>query len=220
MKFTETDKNLFEQVANALSIKGWHISTYDIVEVLQIYDIISSRKDISRAEGASKYVVVFNDKEYVLKWSGDDSVLMESVIYQRAVDKGISFLFPETILLGEFHGIYYSIQQKIDYSAARIPTKDRSRYARMTKTVTDDIFRKMENGFQVPNCHYNRDLNRTWAKVFISLYGKAIAKKLCTFIQENRINDLHASNIGFCNYKPILLDFCGYENDIISSENY
>jgi hypothetical protein len=220
MKFTEADRSLFEQAVNTLSAKGCNIPTRDIVNILQINNIISNREDISRAEGASKYVIVFNDKEYVLKWSEDDSVFMESVIYQRAVDKGISFLFPETILLGEFHGIYYSIQQKIDYSAARIPTKDRSRYAKMTKTVTDDIFRKMEDGFQVPNCHYNRDLHRTWAKVFISLYGKAIAKKLCAFVRENRINDLHANNIGFCNYKPILLDFCGYENDLISSENY
>jgi hypothetical protein len=220
MKFTETDRSLFEQAVNTLSKKGCYIPTCEIVEILQIYDIISNRKDISRAEGASKYVIVFSNKEYVLKWSEDDSVLMESVIYDRAVDKGISFLFPETIFLGEFNSIYYSIQQKIDYSAANIPAKDRSKYAKMAKTVTEDIFRKMENGFQVPNCHYNRDLHRTWAKVFISLYGKAIAKKLCTFIQENRINDLHASNIGFCNYKPILLDFCGYENDLISSEYY
>lgn len=213
MEFTETDRNLFEQAVNALSAEGYFISTPDIVKILQNNNIISNRGDISRAEGASKYVVVFSKKEYVLKWSEDDSVLMESVIYQRAVDKGISFLFPETILLGEFHGIYYSVQQKIDYPAAHIPAKDRSRYAKMTKTVTEDIFRKMENGFQVPNCGYNRDLHRVWAKVFISLYGKAIAKKLCAFIQENRINDLHANNIGFCNHKPILLDFCGYEND-------
>lgn len=216
MEFTKTDRNLFEQAVNDLSIEGCYLSTHEIVKILQNNNIISNREDISRAEGASKYVVVFSKKEYVLKWSEDDSVLIESVIYQRAVDKGISFLFPETILLGEFHGIYYSVQQKIDYPAARIPMKDRSRYAKMTKTVTDDIFRKMENGFQVPNCHYNRDLHRTWAKVFISLYGKAIAKKLCAFIQENRINDLHANNIGFCDHKPILLDFCGYENDLIS----
>ena len=214
MKFTEADKSLFEQVANTLSRKGCYIPTHDIVEILQIYDVISDRKDISRSEGASKYVVVFSKKEYVLKWSEDDSVLMESVIYQKAVDKGISFLFPETILLGEFHGIYYSIQQKIDYSASCIPAKDRSRYARMTKTVSEDIFRKMEKGFQVPNCGYNRDLHRVWAKVFISLYGKAIARKLCAFIQENRINDLHASNIGFCNHQPIILDFCGYDNEV------
>lgn len=213
MEFTETDRNLFEQAVNTLSAEGYFISTPDIVKILQNNNIISNRGDISRAEGASKYVVVFSKKEYVLKWSEDDSVLMESVIYQRAVDKGISFLFPETILLGEFHGIYYSVQQKIDYPASHIPTKDRRKYAKMTKTVTEDIFRKMENGFQVPNCGYNRDLHRVWAKVFISLYGKAIAKKLCAFIQENRINDLHANNIGFCNHKPILLDFCGYDND-------
>lgn len=214
MKFTEADRNLFKQVANSLSIKGCYVPINDITVILQIYDIISDRKDIAQANGASKYVIVFNNKEYVLKWSDDDSVLMESVIYQKAVDRGISFLFPETILLGEFHGIYYSVQQKIDYSASHIPARDRSKYAKMTKTVTDDIFRKMENGFQVPNCDYNRDLHRTWAKVFISLYGKALAKKLCAFIQENRINDLHSGNIGFCNHKPILLDFCGYENDL------
>lgn len=219
MEFTEIDKNRFKQIANSLSIKGCYASTDDIVMILQIYDIISNKKDISRAEGASKWVVIFNNKEYVLKWSEDNSVFMESIIYQKATDKGISFLFPETHFLGEFHGIYYSIQRKINYSAAHIPAKDRKKYVKMTKTVSENVYHRMERGFQIPNCAYNRDLHYLWAKVLISVYGKAIAKKLCDFIQTNRINDLHANNIGFCDYKPIILDFCGYENELMA-ENY
>ena len=213
MEFTEKDKTLFEQVANTFGQRGCYIPGIEAAEILQNYNIVSNRREIEMADGASKYVVIFKNKDYVLKWSGDNSVLKEAIIYQRAVKKGIAFMFPQTILIGEFHGIYYSIQEKIDYSARKIPRKDLSKYCKMTKTVNDDILQKMEKGFYIPNCGYNRSLHTTWAKVFISLYGKAMAKKLCAFIQENRINDLHSSNIGFRNYKPILLDFCGYGND-------
>lgn len=67
----------------------------------------------------------------------------------------------------------------------------------------------MEKGFRIGGC-YDRDLDTTWGKLVISLYGKQITKKLCKFIKEYKINDLHGANIGYKNGKPIILDFSGY----------
>jgi hypothetical protein len=44
----------------------------------------------------------------------------------------------------------------------------------------------------------------------LTLYGKRAVKEFCEFVIEERINDLHESNVGFLNGKPILIDFCGY----------
>lgn len=45
----------------------------------------------------------------------------------------------------------------------------------------------------------------------LTLYGKKLCRKLCAFIVENAINDLHTSNIGYNHNKPIILDFSGYD---------
>lgn len=169
-------------------------------------------KDFYIADGASKYVIVFTKKDYVLKWSYDDSVETEFEIYGNALVSNIAFFFPQTEWFYKKGNMLFTLQQKIDYACSEIPNKDLSKYRKMTKTVSVDIIRKVEKGFEVPNCSYNRQLDSLWASVALSLYGKFAVKRLCDFIQKNRINDLHRGNIGFYNFKPIILDFCGYEN--------
>lgn len=175
-------------------------------------------KDFHIADGASKYVIVFTKKDYVLKWSYDDSVETEFEIYGNALASNIAFFFPQTEWFYKKGNMLFTLQQKIDYNCSEIPHKDFSKYRKMTKTVSNDIIRKVEKGFEVPNCSYNRQLDNLWASVALSLYGKFAVKQLCDFIQKHRINDLHRSNIGFYNFKPIILDFCGYENDKNSDE--
>lgn len=51
----------------------------------------------------------------------------------------------------------------------------------------------------------------SWACMALTLYGKKLCRKLCAFIVENAINDLHTSNIGYNHNKPIILDFSGYD---------
>jgi hypothetical protein len=58
--------------------------------------------------------------------------------------------------------------------------------------------------------HYARTLSHVWMASALTLYGKRAVKEFCEFVIEERINDLHESNVGFLNGKPILIDFCGY----------
>lgn len=213
MKFTETEMQMLTDIASKLSEFGAYIRQHRAEEILKEYNLITDSTDFKIRSGASKYVIVFKKHDYVIKWSTDNSVKKEAEIYDSAVHAKLDFVFPETIFLGTYESIPYSVQSKIDYSAEEIPNRHKSKYLKMSKTVTWEIQEKMERGFQIPNCGYNRELDLLWSKVFISLYGKAVAKKLCTFIRAHRINDLHTSNIGFLKQRPIILDFCGYEND-------
>lgn len=176
--------------------------------------------DFRIADGASKYVIVFTKKDYVLKWSYDDSVETEFEIYDDALTSDIAFFFPQTEWFYKKGNMLFTLQQKIDYDCTKIPRTDFSKYHKMIKTVSGDIIRKVEKGFKIPNCSYNRPLDTLWASVALSLYGKFVVKQLCDFIQKHRINDLHRNNIGFYNFKPIILDFCGYENYENSDEDW
>ena len=62
-----------------------------------------------------------------------------------------------------------------------------------------------------PNGRYARNLDPLWAKMALVIYGKKLCKTLCEFIIENKINDLHESNIGYKNNRPIILDFSGFD---------
>lgn len=168
--------------------------------------------DFRIADGASKYVIVFTKKDYVLKWSYDESVETEFEMYGNALMTNIAYFFPQTEWFYKKGNMLFTLQQKIDYDCTKIPRKDFYKYRKMTKTVSNDIIRKVEKGFRIPHCSYNRQLDSLWASVALSLYGKFAVKQLCDFIQKYRINDLHRGNIGFYNSKPIILDFCGYEN--------
>lgn len=205
------------------------IESYDFSRYMNYHEAMNAvakatgltpAKDFHIADGASKYVIVFTKKDYVLKWSYDDSVETEFEIYGNALTSNIAYFFPQTEWFYKKGNMLFTLQQKIDYDCTKIPQKDFSKYRKMTKTVSVDIIRKVEKGFEVPNCSYNRQLDTLWASVALSLYGKFAVKQLCDFIQKNRINDLHRGNIGFYNFKPIILDFCGYENYENSDEDW
>ena len=165
--------------------------------------------------GATKICLVFqDDTDFIVKWSYDcDDDNSESIkechIYTCAVDAGLGFLFPKTEIMGKWGDVTVIIQDKIDYSVEDCSYDKRQYYRKIARTVTNRIFCKMEKGFRIGGC-YDRDLDTTWGKLVISLYGKQITKKLCKFIKEYKINDLHGANIGYKNDKPIILDFSGY----------
>lgn len=119
--------------------------------------------------------------------------------------------FPKTEVLLINNGVIFVIQDKIDFSSLNTPTATEDRYLYKTKTVSPAIIEKMESCFS--SMARGRDLDTTWASMAIVLYGKKKCKALCRFVIENNINDLHRSNIGYLNNRPIILDFSGYHRN-------
>lgn len=167
-------------------------------------------KGVSCHSGVTKCCLVFDNLDFVIKWSSSgEEALMECDIYERAKKKNLSFLFPETTVFATINEIDFIAQEKIDFCCSEVPLSLRTKYQKQTVTVNTNIYSKMEKGFRLgTDC--DRKLNRLWAKMVISLYGKKVAKTLCDFIQEDQINDLHGENLGYKNNHPIILDFSGY----------
>lgn len=196
------------------------LNKLDLSRKLDEYDIYDrldnlgyKRPQVRVRNGATKICLVFEKADFIVKWSYDcdddnDEGLKECRLYALAVEAGLAFFFPKTEVLGKWGDVSVVIQDKIDYSVNDCNYETRCIYQKIGRTVTDRIFYKMENGFHTG--YYDRSLNETWGKLVISLYGKKITKKLCEFIQEYNINDLHESNIGYKDNKPIILDFGGY----------
>lgn len=190
-------------------------SRMDEYDVRDRVEELGYRHLVSVRDGATKICLVFKDNtDFIVKWSyncDDDNSesVKECRIYACAVEAGLGFFFPKTEIMGKWGDVTVVIQDKVDYSASDCSYDKKVYYQNIARTVTSRIFRKMENGFKIGSA-YDRDLDRTWGRLVISLYGKQVTKKLCEFIKEYKINDLHGSNIGYKNDRPIILDFSGY----------
>lgn len=206
------DTKRITEILYALDIVG-NMDCFDVLERIENENLSNI---ISCSRGASKLCLVFKKEDFVIKWAREDSwesfndeAMKECEIYQKAKEQGLEKLFPLTEFFGEINGIKFVMQEKIDYSCEDCPRITREKYKKISKTATEKIFTKMQKGFRINSC-YDRDLDSLWASMVITLYGKKVCKKLCAFIKENRINDLHTSNLGYKKNRPIILDFSGY----------
>lgn len=187
---------------------------YDVAEKLQNNCNMSNDEDFEVHSGASKLCIVFSHKNYVIKWSTSDEAMREATIYRQAVTAHLEQFFPQTGYLTTNNRIDFVVQAKIDTSAYECDESLLRKYRHIGQTVSNKVFQKMAADFRkAGNREYSRDLNRTWGQMVISLYGKNVCKKLCHFIIAHGINDLHCSNIGYKDNKPVILDFCGYGCD-------
>ena len=170
-------------------------------------------KDIRFCDGVSKICIVFTKQDVVIKWSvyGNEAE-REVEMYERAKAVNLDKFFPKTEILCEHNGVVFVRQEKIDFSCREINNNTANKFKRISKTATPKIINKMDKQFKKADhgAGYRRDLDTMWAKMAIVLYGKKACKALSDFVQENGINDLHQSNLGYKNGKPIILDFSGY----------
>jgi hypothetical protein len=172
---------------------------------------------ISVTDGSSKVCLIFKDLPFVVKWSTEDygEAKREAEIYKKALANGLAKFFPATAHIATINGVDFVAQEKVDFSCCHVPKAKEIHYQRIGRTTTDQIYRKIQKDFYKADHHngYGRVLDRTWAGMIISLYGKKVCKALCEFVIENAINDLHEANIGYKNDRPIILDFSGYNRD-------
>ncbi len=168
-------------------------------------------------DGATKYCLIFKKFNFVIKYGNSHSYFKDAFkeveIYEKAKQRGLEHLFPQTELLLKINDAFFIIQEKIQFSVNDLPTaKMLKNRCSIQKTVSKSIIEVFAKGMEIKNLPCNRYIDRDWLAMCISLYGKKTCKELCKFVHENRINDLHGSNIGYLNNKPVILDFCGWEN--------
>ncbi len=223
---TEDTRNLIITFLNSLNINP----NLNCFMVSHNYSVLN--KQIKRkigvvrfVDGSSKNCIIFKNFPFIIKWSyydpsvyrkdtssKVDEALQEVTIYQKAQAAGLDFFFPKTELFYEKNGVTFIMQEKVDCSAREARNREdyEEKIRRITKTVSPAIYKKMQTSFFKVGTIYARRLDTDWGTMAISLYGKKLCKKLCEFVIENKINDLHESNLGYKDYKPIILDFSGY----------
>lgn len=183
--------------------------------------------------GASKRVALFNDCDYVLKWDrmceetggyDFDEAGEEARLYNEAVKSGLGEVFPETfVLMTNTNGVCFTIQKRIDFCYTDYEYTKNKRTNGKKYELLDCLLEKVfkeeagreerNNAFDIWEGISDRPVCTDWVALIVYFFGMQFFLDLMDFCEENAINDLHYSNIGFLNNKPIIFDFCGYHRE-------
>ena len=220
-----TRKEDLDEILEALSY-----GTFDENDEADFYPAVVQpfsekyKKPFDYATGATKSVLIFEQLGFVIKIpfcrnsedyddyyeycnyftgadtdNGWDYCEAEADKYQRAEEEGISMCFAKTEKIGEIdrYPIYMqelaSIYKNVNYQSSH--TEEDSR---QVNSICDS------NNFYI--------FNIEWLSDAFHFYGEKIFHKLLEFIRTVGINDLHDSNIGYIENRPVLVDYSSFDS--------
>lgn len=138
--------------------------------------------------------------------TGDDYCKVEVVRYQHALnydDGEVAQLFARTSFLGYIHD-YPIYMQPICEAYEDIDRPGGEDYERSHACMSSTIDTCHKNGY---SC-----FNAIWLTQVMFHYGENVFNELCSFIQKEKIDDLHGGNIGYYQGKPVIFDYSGYND--------
>lgn len=168
---------------------------------------------VSFTSGETRYAVLFEGLDYVLKiprygYCNEDYCQAEIRAYESAVKYRVEkLLLPVELLHITTSGIAIYKQPRYSFS-----TSDGS-YHKDYDTYLDRKHAPRRAGIIDKvrhNCYDGGRIGHYWIARVIQLYGKKFCRSFEAWTKENHINDLHNSNTGWLNDKPIILDYAGY----------
>lgn len=184
-------------------------------------DTFVSRSDILKAmslceaklgEGATRFCVVFNNWDYVIKIPRLGNVKYnycdrELSNYELAKKYRVERICLPIELYGEAEsGIPLYIQPKYTTSSNNLSERKKGIVQKkINKLTTKPIFNKIRS-----SCFDGYRINSLWLARVTQLYGKKFMLSFEKWLEEAKINDLHEENTGYLDNKPIILDYAGY----------
>lgn len=161
--------------------------------------------------GASRCAVLFPKEKTVIKIPRMDCNKVnycEIEVHNYEIAKKYhveKVLLPLEFLTETKAGCLFYIQPMYSCSHCEIKRADalvlEKRLKGLTRRLIVDKVRK--------GC-VDHNISRTWTARMVQLYGKKFARSFEQWTKECQVNDLHSSNIGWLNGRPIILDYAGY----------
>lgn len=162
--------------------------------------------------GETRYCIVDKNWDFVLKISRFDNVqddynAIEFANYENACKLGLEKIFLKMWKFGTLDcGLDIYAQVRYSYAHSDLDHNREKKMRKQTEKIRScKVFRKSHehvyDGYRIANNWYARAYQ---------IYGKRFMRKFERFTHQNRIGDLHNSNVGYLGKMPIILDFAGY----------
>lgn len=168
------------------------------------------------ASGESRYAVWVEQWDFVIKiprygYAEKNYCALEVHNYERAKAYGVERIcLPIEKHCETNSGI--SLYKQTRYSLSTYDAFSRNvRYDKYLNKRNSPIASRGTMAYRVQQgCYEGYRLDERWIGRVLQLYGKKFCRSFEKWTQECEINDLHNSNTGWLNNKPILLDYAGY----------
>jgi hypothetical protein len=171
--------------------------------------------DIVIASGETRYAIVFKHDNFVLKIPrykyencNEDYCQAEIRAYESAKKFRVErILLPIELYHTTTTGIAIYKQPKYSFSTSdgEYVLMYNDYLNRRNAPINCAIIEKITN-----ECKDGRRISRRWMARVLQLYGKKFCRSFEAWTIENQVNDLHNSNTGWLDNKPIILDYAGY----------
>lgn len=160
--------------------------------------------------GATRRVFIFPKLGVVIKFPCDnhDYCAQEVAFYESAKSYGVEkMLLPIEKVGVTKSGIPLYIQPIYRTTVEEMDWRKRDKIWQRTKSTSKiSTLKAVSRG-----CYYSP--NREWLARAIQIYGKKFMRSFEQWTRVHRVNDLHTQNIGYIgNYRPVLIDYAGYNN--------
>lgn len=172
------------------------------------------------AAGATKFVFLFEDTDFVIKlpyrgtiyedefsefcggFCGSwDYCETEVNLYKAAKEAGLERCFAKTTEVGTLNGHPLYAQEK---ALIWGDIHDINDYSEQKKRSTRE---RCQSGDKYYYCFHP-----CWLSDFLDYYGEEMFDQFMDFIEEYVIEDLHSSNLGYINGRPVVVDYSSFHN--------
>lgn len=167
-------------------------------------------------EGETKIVLLHDDWDFVIKipkyhnYRKFNYCDLEVQHYQSALKYRVEKVLLETAVLTTLsNGITLYIQPRYHESLNDF-WRNNNKYNSLQKKLNNTDYKSPTRRKALLGMYESYRLDCEWFCRLVQLYGKKFARSLEQWSQENKIGDLHSSNVGWYNNKPIILDYSGY----------
>lgn len=158
------------------------------------------------ANGLSKMVIIV-DYGYGLKWvvkipfseMQEDYCALEEKYYKEAVAHCVQEAFAETFCIGDY--ILEDSKCKI-YLMVRADTDEEEIMSYSSSSSYDSD--------SSTSSYYDSCINEEVVNCLCNFFSCEFIDRVIGFCEEFLINDVHDSNVGFCNGRPLIIDYSGY----------
>lgn len=194
-------------VLHALDEFGYRICEDDLDDLCDNFN-----REIFYRSGASRWCITANDWDFVLKFPKYDYTYYnycakELENYKSAQAYGISaLLLPLEHIYTTSAGVEIYKQAKYSTTMSELTYEQERKLLKCVGTLTSrPIVNKCLAG-----CYDKWRISHLWFARVIQLYDKRFVSAFEAWTRECEVNDLHNSNIGFKDGKPIILDYAGF----------
>lgn len=168
---------------------------------------------VSISSGETRYAVIFKGLDFVLKiprygYCDEDYCEVELHNYEVAKRYRIEkVLLPIEYYYTTSSGIVIYKQPKYSFSTSEGEYNKNYRIylAKRNTPIKANVVKRI-----VSNCYDGYRIDNKWMARVLQLYGKKFCRSFEAWSQECHVNDLHNSNTGWLDNKPIILDYGGF----------